>query len=66
MLVKARELKVGQWIKCGSGWEAISAIQEYPSGVMIFYTSQVGNPFVASTFGSYSLDTLVEVDGNPE
>ncbi len=63
MLVKARELKVGQWIKCGPVWETISAIQEYPGGRMVFYTSQVGNPFVASTFGSYNLDTLVEVDG---
>lgn len=63
MLIKARDLKVGQMIKVGPKWETISEIQEFESGVMVFYASQVGNPFVSSTYGSYGLDTLVEVDG---
>lgn len=63
MMIKARDLKVGQWIKTSpSHWETVSQIHEYETGVMVYYASQVGNPFVSSTYGSYGLDTLVEVD----
>lgn len=62
MMIKARDLRVGQWIKVGQKWETVSEVQEFEAGVMVFYASQVGNPFVSSTYGSYGLNTLVEVD----
>lgn len=63
MMIKARDLKVGQWIKVFRKWETISEIQEYETGVMVFYASQVDNPFLSSRYGSYNFNTLVEVDG---
>ena len=62
MMIKARDLRVGQWIKVGQKWETVSEVQEFEAGVMVFYASQVGNPFVSSTYGSYGLNTLVEID----
>jgi monoamine oxidase len=66
MMIKACELQVGQWVKVGSKWETVSSLSKFETGVMVFYGSQVGNPFISSTYGSYCLDTLVEVDGYPE
>jgi len=63
MMIKARDLKVGQLIKVGPKWETVFKIHEFETGVMVFYASQVGNPFISSTYGSYGLNTLVEVDG---
>jgi hypothetical protein len=62
MMIKARDLKVGQLIKVGPKWETVFEIDEFETGVMVFYASQVVNPFISSTYGSYGLNTLVEVD----
>lgn len=36
MMIKARDLKVGQLIKVGPKWETVFEIDEFETGVMVF------------------------------
>jgi hypothetical protein len=59
MMVKVQDLKEGQTFRCSNGWETVSRVDEYESGVMVWLVSS--SPFISSNFASYSLDTLVQV-----
>ena len=61
MMIKAQSLKVGQTISVLGTPETISSIEDYGSGVMVYFESAKDNPFVSSNFASYSISTLVEV-----
>lgn len=64
MLVKVQDLKVGQKFRSvGSRmpFETVHSVSEFETGVMVFLESEVDNPFISSSFASYSLNTLLEV-----
>jgi len=57
----ASKIQVTDQIVIHGRMETVTGITPFEGGVMLFLDSEVGNPFVSSTFASFNNDAEIEV-----
>lgn len=60
-MTKASEVRIGDRIVIHGVTDTVVGVNRFEGGVMLFLGSEVGNPFVSSTFASFRNDALVQV-----
>lgn len=60
-MTKASEVRIGDRIVLHGVTDTVIGVTRFEGGVMLFLGSEVGNPFVSSTFASFSNTAEIEV-----